>query len=147
MKTILVALDFSNHYEEVERVGYEIAKAIDASVTLITIVNKDLDYTAAYTGLFFANQWEERLYLAKEKLEDIKQNHPEVETNVISYIGYPKRDIIEAALNPDVCYIVLGTHGRTGFSHLVMGGTTEYVVQHSVKPVLVVPLKRHHINT
>lgn len=142
MKTVLVAMDFSVQCEEVERVGYEIAKATGASVTLITIVNKDLNYTAAYTGLFFADQWEERLYLAKEKLEKIKQSHPEVETNIISYIGYPKQDLLEAASDPNVSYVVLGTHGRTGFSHLVMGGTTEYMVQHSVKPILVVPFRK-----
>lgn len=142
MKTVLVALDFSPFSEEVEKVGYEIAKAIGASVTLITIINKDLDYTAAYTGMIFADQWEERLYLAKEKLEAIKKNHPDMETSIVSFIGNPKEDLVEASLDSNVCYVVLGTHGRTGFSHMVLGGTAEYIVQHSVKPILVVPFKK-----
>jgi nucleotide-binding universal stress UspA family protein len=142
MKTILVALDFSEYSKEVEKVGYEMAKALGASVTLITVVNKSLDYTAAYfTGLTFSDQWEERLYLAQQKLEEVKNNHPDVTTHIISFIGYPKKDIIEAASDPDVCYVVVGTHGRTGISNMIMGGTTAFLVQHSVKPVIVVPFK------
>jgi nucleotide-binding universal stress UspA family protein len=142
MKTILVALDFSELAGEVEKVGYDLAQKLDASVTLITIINKALDYTAAYTGLTFPNQWEERQYLADQKLDEVKERHPEVETNIISFIGNPKEDIVEAAFDPEVAFVVLGKYGRTGWDHLVMGGTSAYVVQHSVKPVIVVPFRK-----
>jgi nucleotide-binding universal stress UspA family protein len=142
MNTVLVALDFSEHYHEVEKVGYQIAEAIGATVTLITIVNKALDYTAAYTGMTFPNQWEERLYLAKQKLEEVKNDHPDVATNIISFIGDPKEDIVEAAFEPEVCFVVVGKFGRTGLNHLLMGGTSAYIMQHSTKPVIVVPFKK-----
>ena len=37
--------------------------------------------------------------------------------------------------------IVMGTHGRTGLAHLLMGSTAERVVRTAPMPVLVVP---HH---
>lgn len=37
--------------------------------------------------------------------------------------------------------IVLGTHGRTGFSHLLMGIVAEKVIRHSTKPLLIIPSK------
>jgi nucleotide-binding universal stress UspA family protein len=142
MKTVLIAIDFSEFYQEVVKVGYEIATAIGASVTLITIVNKDLNYTIEYRGMEFADQWEGRLFAAKEKLAEIKEAHPETETNIISYIGIPKEDIVEASYEPDVCYIVIGKYGRTGFSGLIVGVTSSFVLQHAIKPVVVVPFKK-----
>jgi universal stress protein A len=35
--------------------------------------------------------------------------------------------------------IVIGTHGRSGLAHLVMGSVAERVVRHAECPVLVVP--------
>ncbi|MBK7100027.1 MAG: universal stress protein [Sphingobacteriales bacterium] len=37
--------------------------------------------------------------------------------------------------------IVMGTHGRTGLSYLILGSVSEYVIKHSAVPVMVVPLK------
>jgi nucleotide-binding universal stress UspA family protein len=37
---------------------------------------------------------------------------------------------------------VMGTHGRTGLDHLLIGSTAEFVIRHSPVPVLVVPYKR-----
>jgi nucleotide-binding universal stress UspA family protein len=142
MKTVLIALDFSEHYPDVEQVGYEIARSIGAAVTLITIVNRDLNYTIEYRGMDFANQWEGRLFAANEKLEEIKNNHPETETRIISFIGTPKEEIVEASYDPAVCYVVIGKYGRTGFSSLMIGGTSAFVLQHAIKPVIVVPYKK-----
>jgi universal stress protein A len=38
--------------------------------------------------------------------------------------------------------IVLGTHGRTGLQHMLVGSVAERVVQHAGRPVLTVPLGR-----
>jgi nucleotide-binding universal stress UspA family protein len=35
--------------------------------------------------------------------------------------------------------IVTSTHGTTGFKHILLGSTAEYVVRHATCPVLVVP--------
>ena len=35
--------------------------------------------------------------------------------------------------------IAISTHGRTGFEHVLLGSTAEYVVRHASCPVLVVP--------
>jgi nucleotide-binding universal stress UspA family protein len=146
MKTVLVTLDFSEFSAEVEKIGYQVASAIGASVTLMTIVNKSVDYTTAYLGLpglNYATQWEDLLQRANIKLEEVKNSHPDVATNIILFIGTPKTDIVEAASEPDVSFVVVGKYGRRGISHLVMGGTTAYIVQHSVKPVIVVPFRKN----
>ena len=80
--------------------------------------------------------------LSNEQLEIIKNNHHETETKIITFIGTPKEEIVEASYADDVCYIVIGKYGRTGFSSLVMGGTSAFVLQHATKPVIVVPYKK-----
>ena len=37
--------------------------------------------------------------------------------------------------------IVIGSHGRTGLVHAVMGSVAEGVIRHSTVPVLVIPLR------
>jgi nucleotide-binding universal stress UspA family protein len=49
-------------------------------------------------------------------------------------------EIIQAAREETADLIVMGTHGRTGFDHLILGSTAENVVRKSPCPVLTVRL-------
>ena len=140
MNHILMALDFSENSPEVEKVGYALASKINASVTLITIINKYIDYVPMDTGQVFENYWEARKDIALKLMEEVKYRHPDVSTELISYIGDPKEDIIDLSVKKHTTFIVMGTHGRTGVSHLVMGSTAEYIIRHSQIPIIVVPL-------
>ena len=53
-------------------------------------------------------------------------------------LGEPAKAIIDhaAAINADL--IVMGTHGRTGLAHLLMGSVAEHVVRAATCPVLTV---------
>ncbi len=55
--------------------------------------------------------------------------------------GSPRPLIVEAALELECQMIVMGTHGRSGLAHLLMGSVAEYVVRYSKVPVLTV--RRH----
>jgi universal stress protein A len=48
------------------------------------------------------------------------------------------REIVRVAKERDCDLIVMGTHGRTGLSHLVLGSVAEKVVQHASCPVLTI---------
>jgi len=51
-------------------------------------------------------------------------------------IGIPFLEIVRAAREREVDLIVLGTHGRTGLSHVLIGSVAEKVVHHAHCPVL-----------
>jgi nucleotide-binding universal stress UspA family protein len=53
-------------------------------------------------------------------------------------IGVPFLEIIRAAKEKDVDLIVLGTHGRSGLSHVLIGSVAEKVVHHAHCGVLTV---------
>jgi nucleotide-binding universal stress UspA family protein len=141
MITILIALDFSTYSPEVEKKGFELATSLGASVTLVTIVNKYRDYARPDTGAVISDPWEARQLVINENLKKVKEAHPDVDTKIITYIGDPKTGIVEAATQLQPALIVMGTHGRTGLPHLLLGSTAEYVVRHSPIPVVVIPYK------
>ncbi|MFN2257865.1 MAG: universal stress protein [Desulfuromonadaceae bacterium] len=49
--------------------------------------------------------------------------------------------INEVARKENVDLIVVGTHGRTGISHVVLGSTAERVMRKAGRPVLTVPCR------
>jgi nucleotide-binding universal stress UspA family protein len=53
--------------------------------------------------------------------------------------GLAGRTIVHYAREKGVGLIVLGTHGRTGFSHAILGSVAETVVRLAPCPVLTVP--------
>jgi nucleotide-binding universal stress UspA family protein len=57
-------------------------------------------------------------------------------------VGDPKKEIIEQAAKLDISYLVIGTHGKTGLSHWVMGSNAEYLIRHATVPVIVMPYRR-----
>lgn len=57
--------------------------------------------------------------------------------------GVPFLEIVRYAQEHDVDVIVVGTHGRTGLTHMLLGSTAEKVVRKSPCPVLTVHPKGH----
>jgi nucleotide-binding universal stress UspA family protein len=55
-------------------------------------------------------------------------------------VGDPADEIVRLADEEQVDLIVMGTHGRTGLPHLLMGSVAEKVVRRSGRPVLTIKL-------
>jgi len=55
-----------------------------------------------------------------------------------AYYGNPWPTICEYAKEKQIDLIILGTHGRTGLSHVLIGSTAERIVQHAPCAVLTV---------
>ena len=135
----MIATDFSPASGELIKTGIDLAVKLNAEIYIIVIVNKFNNYIPPEVGIPFSNQWEARLYLAQERLERIKHEYPDLAIAGITFIGDPKNDILEQSRELDASYIVIGTHGYSGISHMLMGSTAEYIVRHSTIPVVVVP--------
>jgi nucleotide-binding universal stress UspA family protein len=138
MEKIIIAVDLNEQTEEVVALGMRLAKQLQASVELLTVIDHSLDFTVS-TEFHFDNQWEARLHIAKTELSKLKAQYPDVLTEVVSFIGLPKEDIVKEISDKQASFVVIGTHGRSAFVQFVLGGTAEYVVRHSTVPVLVVP--------
>ena len=141
---VLIAVDLSETSTEVINKGIEFSIRMGASVKIISIVPIYVDYLQSQMALI-PTQWDEIYTAQKEaalkELLQVKDKHPNVTMEIAVEVGNAKDVVIEKAIMDKVDYIVVGTHGRTGFSHVVMGSTAEYIVRHATMPVMVVPMK------
>jgi universal stress protein A len=71
----------------------------------------------------------------------VTQLSSQIDTKVI--IGEPFGDICHVTEEEKVDLLVMGSHGRTGMSHVLLGSVAERVVRHAPCPVLVVGKKAY----
>lgn len=62
-----------------------------------------------------------------------------IPVDVFVDVGSPATRILERAAELPADLIVMGTHGTSGFQHLMLGSVTERVLRKAVCPVLTVP--------
>jgi nucleotide-binding universal stress UspA family protein len=55
-------------------------------------------------------------------------------------VGKPAEEILRLAREEGIDLIVMGTHGRTGLRHLLLGSVAEEVTRHAPCPVFAVRL-------
>ena len=61
-----------------------------------------------------------------------------VEVAAVLKSGEPRETILAVAKDLDADLIVIGTHGRRGLAHMLLGSVAEYIVRTSPQPVLTV---------
>lgn len=140
---ILIAIDLDDDYLYVIKKGLELANMMNANVILASIVNIYVNYIQpdmATSPIQWDDVYNAQIEYTKQELEKIKMQNKKLEMEVFVEKGNSKTDIIEKANAENVNYIVMGTHGRTGISHIFMGSTAEYIIRHSTKPIFVIPM-------
>ncbi len=136
---ILVPTDGSPRTKLAISRAIELAKAVGGDVTGIHVIDQ-----ASFMGYPGGVEWQtladalrsdgERAL--RELEEEARKNDVPVTTRLIE--GHPAQCIIEAGRDADL--IVMGTLGRTGVAHLLLGSVAERVIRHASCPVLVVRL-------
>ncbi|QFU85035.1 universal stress protein [Natronorubrum aibiense] len=77
---------------------------------------------------------------ATDALEDAERAAADagLETSTIVRHGVAQEEIVDVAETNAIDMIVMGTHGRTGLDHLVVGSVAEEVVRNAPVPVVTV---------
>lgn len=138
---ILVPVDFSELSEKALEVANTFAKLMDGKVTPfhshIPISEMDEPYALGMSSQVYQdfeqiekNLNERLVSISSEKVDKDRLNKP-----VIS-MGNPAQSIVDAS--PDYDYVIMSTHGRTGFTRFLLGSVAEKVLRLSHTPVLVV---------
>ena len=140
---ILVPVDFSAHSERAVQYATTVANRFGARLQLLHVV-EDPFVTGAWSSEVYVPNMPELLgtltNAAQQRIAELKERLAAhgfvVETDVVT--GQPARTIVEHATSGGFDLIVMGTHGRTGLSHVFMGSIAERVVQKAPCPVLTV---------
>ena len=128
------------------RAGLELAKALDADVTLVTVTEPwPVVETAAQAEMGVKDPVGHYEVLAQKGAQSTLAAAAEVAGEV--GIGceqvhvrdqYPASGILETAENKQADLIVLASHGRRGLNKMLLGSVANEVVSGSKIPVLIV---------
>jgi universal stress protein A len=135
-KKVLCPIDFSEHSLAALDVALRIAQQNGAALCLVNVV-----ILPPAAGPVQAVPTEPYPDLEKESHEQLvelarKRIPATVRYETLVVNGWPGEAVLKAARDLDADIIVMGTHGRTGLSHLVLGSVAEQVVRESQIPVL-----------
>jgi nucleotide-binding universal stress UspA family protein len=139
IRKILVPTDFSEHSALALTYAADLAKRYAASLTLLHVYPV-VNYAAAEGFALYTP--EQLAKLITELSQQLKASEDEVRAQGASDIGSNMlqgdayQEILEQADGFDL--IVMGTHGRTGLKHALMGSVAEKIVRTSPCPVLTV---------
>ena len=75
---------------------------------------------------------------AEQRFEGITASLSDLETATEVVVGLPAKTIVDVAAARGADLIVMGTHGRSGVAHLLLGSVAERVVRMAICPVLTV---------
>jgi nucleotide-binding universal stress UspA family protein len=142
-KKLLVAVDLSEPSKRVIEAALSLARTLDASVELVHVREPFAYAVAGEYGPSLEQEqalvrWIDReLALASDHV-----THARVPCVTTSLHGSPAREIVAHAEKTGADLIVVGTHGRGGITHAVLGSVAERVVQKAKRPVLAVPVEK-----
>jgi nucleotide-binding universal stress UspA family protein len=138
LNKILVPVDFSETSRKAVHYAVALAKLFAGEVSLLHVV-RPYPFVPQMDPVDIAS-----IQDAKRDLEALRGQVGElVRCSTLLRKGDPPLEIIGAAEEFEVDLIVIGTHGRSGLAHMVLGSTAEKVIQRAVCPVLVVREREH----
>lgn len=137
-KTILVPFDFCAQSGYAVAHARELAAAYEAKIILLNVIS-DYYYTNELSGAAVSIRDlvpdVEKQHIALMELNVNKIHGPKVPLECKAEMGAPVEAITKLAEENAVDLIVMGTHGRSGVSHLILGSTTERVIRLAPCPV------------
>jgi len=141
-RNILAATDFSAASETALQYARELARAFGSTLHVLHVISEATPdaIPAAYvpeTG----NTYQALLDAAREQLHEIATARDLTNVALTEHLmtsPSPAMAILECAKTNNIDLIVLGTHGRTGVGHFLLGSVAEKVVRSAPCPVLTV---------
>jgi nucleotide-binding universal stress UspA family protein len=143
LKKIVCPTDFSEPSLAALETACELAKHFDAELQVLHVVAFTPPFPSDMVVVAAPNYYPsdaERIEEAQEQIANlIKRSVPEgVRVTSEVKMGYPANEINCAADESEADLIVIGTHGLSGWRHLLIGSVTEKVVRLAHRPVLTV---------
>lgn len=143
IKRMLCPADYSECSSEAMEYAAHIAGREKAKLCLMHVIDIRSFGHESPLGFEVPKPNEETIErIRKELQEDLvhERDGKKVEVEAIVVVGNPVEEILKAAKEKEVDMIVMGTHGRTGLPHVIIGSVAENVVR--MAPCHLSALKR-----
>lgn len=145
IKRILVPTDFSDPSAEAQATAVAFARAFGATIDLVHVA-VEATYAlpppvdVATVPIDMAKILEQVGNSLSDEEARVRTSGVACESTLL--VGRPDTEIVAHAEKSHADLVVMGTHGRSGLGHALLGSVAERVVQHSRVPVLIIP-RRH----
>jgi universal stress protein A len=137
IRTILHPTDFSPSSQAAFRFAESLARQHGAKLIVLHV-------SQTYPGVGGEVPEESLSESARVGMEAIQPSDPNLQLERLFLAGPTAEVIMEYAQMKACDLIVMGTHGRTGLVHALLGSVAEKVVREAPCPVLTVRVPKHH---
>ncbi len=143
IRRILFPTDFSKPAKEAQKYAVTLAEKFGAELHVIHVVPEIiLPATDSYTAWTLPEGgMKAQLEAAEKQLHAEFGAIPGSRRAVV--VGFPVEETMKYAADNSIDLIVIGTHGHTGLSHLLLGSMAEKLVRLAKCPVLTVHPQGH----
>jgi len=139
-ENVLVPVDESD--QAIDALDYTVENYPDASITALHVVDPSkfraavsIEGAATYTDVLETHESRAEEFLA-EMSERAAERGVSIETEYV--VGEVARSIVEYVDEHDVDHVVIGSHGRSGATRVLLGSVAESVTRRSQVPVTVI---------
>jgi universal stress protein A len=139
---IVVPTDFSGSSEEAWALAQRVAETMGSEVVLVHVFVEPPPYGdaplgpsgATWQALENARKW------VSDQLDKMVAGAREkgIKTRTVLRTGVPHQEIVDLATDERAALVIMGTHGRTGLSRVLLGSVAERVIHFAPCPVLTV---------
>lgn len=143
LQSILCPTDFSEFSEQAVRFACELAEQFRSELHLVNVI-QDYETVAPGSGgqsfAPFADWLPELRKQSQEHLAKLPAAEwaAKVPVHRETRVGPPVDEIVKYAKEHNIDLIVVGTHGRRGVKHMLLGSVAENIVRYAPCPVLTV---------
>lgn len=155
MKKILIAIDYNQSAQKVAEQGYALAKAMQASIILIHVIEDVMYYSSqSYDPIMGFGGFVNVNFLGPDLLEHIEKEandflektklhlkDDKIHSEVLH--GTIHSTIVEKAESEHCDLIVMGTHSRKWMEEILLGSTAHKLLKHSKIPLFIIPNKQN----
>ena len=142
-RRILVAIDFSAGSDEALSRAIILAKQTYADLEIVYVLEAGVDVLLSGLPVFGLDGVGLRARIERELANRAaRASEQGVACRTLVLEGNPSVEVTRRAREIGVELVVVGTHGRTGLSHALLGSVAEKIVQRSSCPVLTVPFSK-----
>lgn len=135
IRTILHPTDFSSRSQNAYWVSCALARDHGARVILVHVAPPPI---VVYGNGIVPPMPEDSRALQEKRLKDLKAQTAPISAEMYLTEGDPVTDIVRIANETGADLIVMGTHGWSGLTRLLMGSVAEGVVRKAPCPVLTI---------
>jgi universal stress protein A len=144
LNSVLVAFDFSETSKHALDYGRNLARAFGGRLHVVHITDVVSTTAAQFYPEGPGDPEAKATHLAVNQIREVLAAEGlDVVAPAVRVSPDPAKAIVEYAKEVHADVIVVGTHGRSGMSRLLMGSVAEHVVRTAPCPVLVVRPREH----